>query len=250
MAVEERLLFSGPCRFIRQAGGLFERELVLAPLAQEIHRYQKKKERNPRLKITPTPTVHFEHPLFKKPLQREILDLTFAGFSVMEKPADGVLMPGLIIPGIEIRYAGALKMTCDAQVVYRRDMGKDRVRCGLAILDMDFKAYRLLSHIMVRAADPQARFSNEMEMDALWEFFFETGFIYPKKYHLIQTSREEFKETYRKLYRDDQEIEAHFTYQENDKIYGHVAIFSLPAAWVVLIWRPGPSTAEGQGFPS
>ncbi len=241
MAVEERLLFSGPCRFIRQAGGLFERELVLAPLGQEIHRFQKKKERNPRLKITPTPTAHFEHPFFKKSLQREILDLTFAGFSVMERAADGVLMPGLIIPGIEIRYAGALKMTCDAQVVYRRDMGKDRVRCGLAILDMDFKAYRLLSHIMVRAADPRARFSTEMEMDALWEFFFETGFIYPKKYHLIQASREEFKETYRKLYRDDQEIEAHFTYQENDKIYGHVAIFrAYQRAWMVhhLAARP------------
>jgi hypothetical protein len=241
MAVEERVLFSGPCRCIRQSGSLFERELVLAPQGQAIQRFQKKKERNRRLRITPTPTVHFEHPFFGKPLQREIVDLTFAGFSVMEKAAEGVLMPGMIIPACEIRYAGALKMTCDAQVVYRREAGKDRVRCGLAILDMDFRSYRLLSHIMVRAADPQARFSNEMEMDALWEFFFNTGFIYPKKYHLIQSSRDQFKETYRRLYRDDQEIEAHFTYQENDRIYGHVSIFrAYQRAWMVhhLAARP------------
>jgi hypothetical protein len=234
LAVEERVLFSGPCRCIRQTGGLFERELVLAPQAEAIHRFQKKRERNPRLQITPTPALHFEHPLFGQPFQREIHDLTFAGFAVTEKAAEGVLMPGLIIPACEIRYAGALKMTCDAQVIYRRQEGKDRVRCGLAILDMDFRSYRLLSHIMVHAADPQARFSNEMEMDALWEFFFDTGFIYPKKYQLIQSSRDQFKETYRRLYRDDQEIEAHFTYQENDKIYGHVAIFrAYQRAWMV-----------------
>ena len=241
MAVEERVLFSGPCRCIRQSGGLFEKELVLAPQVQAIQRFQKKKERNPRLRITPTPTVHFDHPFFGQPLQREIVDLTFAGFSVTEEASKGALMPGMIIPSCEIRYAGALKMTCDAQVVYRREAGKDRVRCGLAILDMDFRSYRLLSHIMVRAADPQARFSNEMEMDALWEFFFHTGFIYPKKYHLIQSSRDQFKETYRRLYRDDQEIEGHFTYQENDKIYGHVSIFrAYQRAWMVhhLAARP------------
>ena len=237
----QKTLFSGTCRCIRQTGSLFERELVLEPLEQDIRRFQKMGMRNPRLQVMPIPSAHFEHPFFKRPIQREICDLTFTGFSVEEKATEEVLMPGMIIPNMEILYAGALKMTCEAQVVYRRAIGKDLIRYGLAILDMDFRTYRRLSHIMVHSGDPHARFSSMVEMDALWEFLFDTGFIYPKKYHFLQSSREEFKETYRKLYQEDQEIEAHFTYEKSGQIYGHVSIFrAYQRAWMVhhLAARP------------
>lgn len=236
-----KILFSGLCRSIRQNGGLFERELVASPIGKEIRRFQKRKTRTPRLRITPPLFVDFTHPFIQKQIQRDIHNLSFAGFSVEETAEEGILMPGMIIPGLEIRDAGVLKMTCDAQVIYRRKTWKGRVRCGMAILDMDFHSYRHLSHIMVHAGNPQACFSSELDMDALWKFFFDTGFIYPKKYHMLQSSREEFKETYRKLYREEQKIEAHFTYQENGRIYGHVSIFrAYQRAWMVhhLAARP------------
>jgi hypothetical protein len=246
----QRILFSGPCSCIRQKGDLCEKELVLNPLDHGIHRYQNKKIRNPRLRVTPPPTAHFEHPFFKRPIQRDICDLTFTGFAVEEKTSEEVLMAGMIIPGLEIRYAGALKMTCDAQVIYRRAMGKDWVRYGLAILDMDFRAYRQLSHIMVHAGDPQARFSSLVEMDALWEFFFDTGFIYPKKYQILQSCRDEYKETYRRLYQGDQDIEAHFTYEKNGRIYGHVSIFrAYQRAWMVHHLAARPLNGKRTGLP-
>ena len=250
MAVEERVLFSGPCRCIRQTDGLFDRELVLASLNQEIRRFQKKKIRNPRLRVTPPPAAHFEHPFFHKPIQRDICNLTFAGFAVEEQAGEGVLLPGMIIPRLEIRYAGTLKLACDCQVIYRRRGGKGRVICGIAILDMDFRNYRQLSHIMVHAGDPQARFSSELEMDALWEFFFNTGFIYPKKYQVLQSSREQFKDTYRKLYNESQEIEAHFTYAKNGRIYGHVSIFrAYQRAWMVHHLAARPLDGKRTGLP-
>ncbi len=237
----QKTLFSGICRCVRQTGSLFEREMVLEPVDEDIRRFQKKSVRTPRLQVTPTPSAHFEHPFFKRPIQRDICDLTFTGFSVEEKETEEVLMPGMIIPNLEIRYAGVLKMNCEAQVVYRRPQGRGMIRYGLAILDMDFRSYRHLSHIMVHAGDPHARFASMVEMDSLWEFLFDTGFIYPKKYHLLQSSRNEFKETYRKLYQEDQEIEAHFTYEKNGRIYGHVSIFrAYQRAWMVhhLAARP------------
>jgi hypothetical protein len=63
-----------------------------------------------------------------------------------------------------------------------------------------------------------------METEPFWQFLFSANFIYPQKYRLIQPYREEFKETYRKLCNNRQEIEAHFTYQENGVIYGHVSL--------------------------
>lgn len=237
----ERILFSGLCRCIRHAGDLLEKILVLVPIESLIQRIPKSKHRTPRLQVTPPLCAHFKHPFFGKPIQRDICNLTFTGFAVESQYEDSVLMPGMIIPDLEIRYAGALKMICDAQVIYQRKIGKSGVRNGLAILDMNFRSYRQLSHIMVHAGEPHAHFSNELELENLWEFLFDTGFIYPRKYAFLQPCREEFKTTYRKLYREDQDIEAHFTYQKNGRIYGHVSIFrAYQRSWMVhhLAARP------------
>lgn len=230
----QRILFSGTCRCLRQAEGAHDRELVLEPQGNEIRRFRKQKTRNPRLKLCPSPSLHFEHPLSRKKIQREVRDMTFAGFSVEEMSEESVLIPGMMIPDLEIRHLGEVRIHCDAQVIYRRESGKGRIRCGLAILDMDFKSYRRLSHIMVHTGDPYARFTCEMAMEELWRFFFDTGFIYPHKYHQIKATREDFKETYRKLYQEDQDIEAHFTCQRDGRIYGHVSIFrAYQNAWMV-----------------
>ena len=158
-------------------------------------------------------------------------------------------MPGMIIPSLEIRYAGVLKMTCDAQVVYRRTIGKELCRYGLAIIDMDFRSYRHLSHIMVHTGHQQAHFSSDVEMDALWEFFFDTGFIYPKKYHLLQTARDDFKKTYRRLYQKDQDIEAHLTCEKNGKIYGHVSIVrAYQRAWMIHHLAARPLNGKRMGL--
>ncbi|MBW2002769.1 MAG: hypothetical protein JRI30_09685 [Deltaproteobacteria bacterium] len=71
-------------------------------------------------------------------------------------------------------------------------------------------------------------------MDALWEFFFNTGFIYPMKYRLIQSHREGFKEMYRKLYKENPEISRHFTYQKNGRIYGHISMIrAYERTWMI-----------------
>jgi hypothetical protein len=238
---QEQILFSGPCRFVRESDHLNEKELVVAPLEQAIQRFQKRKIRNRRMKLKPQPTARFNHPLFEKPVQRDIYNLTVAGFAVQEPLAESVLMPGLIIPAVEIRLAGMVKLTCDAQVIYRRPAGKNCVCCGLAITDMDFTTYTRLSHVLAHAEDPKASFASDVEMESLFEFFFDTGFIYPKKYHLLQPSREAFKETYQHLYHGHPEIATHFTYEENGRIYGHVSMIrAYQRAWMIhhLAARP------------
>ena len=86
-----------------------------------------------------------------------------------------------------------LEMACSAQVIYSRETEDQGFRCGLAILDMSVASYSRLTHILTNALDPNAYISCEIDMEALWEFFFKTGFIYPKKYRLIQSHRDKFK---------------------------------------------------------
>jgi hypothetical protein len=221
---EAQILFSGRCRCIRQQKRRRAREIVLAPVAVAIKRFKKKQIRNVRQQLVPRPMICFDHPFLKKRIQREAFDISTSGFSVCEEAANRVLLPGMVIPELTVKFAGVLEMNCSAQVIYCREMEGKGFRCGLAILDMSIASYSRLTHILTNALDPHAYVSGEIDMEALWEFFFKAGFIYPKKYRLIQSHRSKFKETYQKLYQENQEIARHFTYQKNGKIYGHISM--------------------------
>lgn len=229
-----KMLFSGNCRATRQKHDLYGWEIVLAPAGGFINRFRTRKIRHPRRQITPSPITSFEHPFFKRRVQREIFDISITGFSVYDDAKDGILIPGMIIHGLSIVYAGELKMHCTAQVIYRRKHSEKKVCCGIAILDMDIHNYSRLNRILSLNADPHSYISTEVDMDALWEFFFDTGFIYPKKYKLFQDYREEFKNTYRKLYQENPEIAMHFTYEQNGQIYGHMSMIrAYERSWMI-----------------
>jgi hypothetical protein len=155
----------------------------------------------------------------------------------------------MIIPNMTIVYAGILKMKCSAQVVYRHeDEEKIMVHCGLAITDMDVKSYSYLNHILGTYIDNYARVSTEVNMDALWEFFFDTNFIYGEKYKHLQPYRKTFKETYRKLYQDNPDVARHFVYEKNGKIYGHNSMLhAYNPSWMIhhLAARPMESRIPG-----
>jgi hypothetical protein len=156
----------------------------------------------------------------------------------------------MIIPNMTIVYAGILKMKCSAQVVYRHeDEEKKMVHCGLAITDMDVKSYSYLNHILGTYIDNHARVSTEVNMDALWEFFFDTGFIYGEKYEHLQSYRETFKETYRKLYQDNADIARHFIYERNGKIYGHMSmVHAYNHSWVIHHFAAKPMESKMPGM--
>lgn len=230
---DQKILFSGSGRCLRQHNELPFKEMMLTPLGGEIKRFKKRKIRNQRQKITPTPTVIFQHPLLKKRIQREIHDISTSGFSLYEELGDRVLMPSMIIQDLTICFANALNMNCTAQVIYRMEEGT-RVRYGLVILDMDIQTYNHLAQLLSNTLDPHCYISTEVDIDALWKFFFDSGFIYPKKYDLIRSHRRSFKETYQKIYQENPKIAKHFTYQKNGHIYGHIAMVrAYNRAWMI-----------------
>ncbi len=227
-------LFSAPCTVIRIERKGKVHEIVLVPEQDTIRRFGVRKTRNPRRNLSPSPTIVFDHPLVRKRVHREVSDISSSGFSVHEKPDEVLLMPGLIIPQLTINYVDAVKLTCSAQVIYRQPAEDDMIRCGLAITDMSIESYSFLTGILARAQDPHAYVSPEVDMDELWEFLFESGFIYPSKYRLMQTDRDLFKETYRVLYQENPDIAKHFTYQKNGRIYGHISMVkAYEKSWLV-----------------
>ena len=229
-----QMIFSASCHCIRQTSDQEVRDIVFAPVISQMSRFLKKKLRNTRVVVTPLPNITFDHSATKEKIQLDIHDLSTSGFAVYVSAEEDILMAGMIIPDLTINYAGALKIQCKAQVLYRREDKKKNIRYGFVILDMNVVNYNRLSHIIMNIIDPNTHIADEVDVDQLWKFLFESGFIYPKKYNLVQASRQPMKETYRRLYRDNPEFIAQMTYQRNGRIYGHVSMIrSYERTWMV-----------------
>ena len=249
-----QILYSGPCCCIRNGINSYDGKIVLAPLVNHIERFPKRKMRNPRQQITPSFVLRFRHPFFQKNIERDIQEISTAGFSIVESAEEEVLIPGLYISTSVINYAGVLKMPCSIQALYRReDKINNCLHFGFTITDMDLKSYTNLNHILGTYTDSNARISTEVDMDALWEFFFDTGFIYGEKYEHLYSYRHDFKNIYQKLYQDNLDIARHFVYEKNGQIYGHISmVHAYNPSWLIHHFSarrmgnrlPGPSVLK------
>ena len=229
-----QMIFSTSCDCMRQTSDQATRHIVFAPAISQMSRVLKKKSRNPRVETIPLPNITFDHPATQEKIQLDVYDLSTSGFAVYLSAEEDVLMAGMIIPDLTINYADALKMKCNAQILYRREEKKGNIRYGFVIRDMVVVNYNRLAHIIMNIIDPNTHIAKEVDADQLWKFLFESGFIYSKKYNLVQSHRQPMKEFYRRLYRDNPEFIAQLTYQRNGRIYGHISmIHSYERTWMI-----------------
>lgn len=243
-----RIIYSEFCKCIRYEENLnIPKEIVFAAESRHISRFLAKKIRNPRKHISQPIAAVFEHPLLKKKIHRDIFDISTTGFSITVKPDDDLIMPGLIISDLSIIIAGIPIATCTVQIIYKR-IRENNARYGIAILDTDIHSYSRINHLLGINLDPQISVSMEVDMDALWEFFFQTGFIYPEKYRFCVDHRETFIKTYRKLYQENPDIARHITYEKNGRIYGHISMVrAYERTW--LIQHHAARSMENQKLP-
>jgi hypothetical protein len=228
------ILYSGDCKIIRQSRGQHRRIFVLEPVNTPIYRFKPKEFPSQRQRLSPSPDMVFTHPLTHKTTRLVVEDLSGSGFAVEEDPTNSVLLPGLIIPELYLEFARDFKIKCKAQILSRtarkrrvnevEDRTSHAVRCGITFLDMDIQDQVRLSALLHKEANKKFYVCNGVDLDALWKFFFETGFIYPKKYGLLHPDKEKFKATYERLYTQNPRIARHFVYQDKGTIEAHLSI--------------------------
>jgi hypothetical protein len=231
-------IYTGECKIIRHTHGQNSRNYILEPLKNEIHRFKQKEFRSERYVLTPSPNLVSRHPLTGMRVDLKVVDLSGSGFSVEEGEYNTTLLPGMILHELELNFASSYKIKCSAQVVFRKEMvdpnGDKWIKCGLALLDMDIRDHLKLISMLHQAKNKNSYICNDVDLDALWDFFFETGFIYPDKYAAIQKNKKQIKETYAKIYTQNPQIARHFIYQDKGTIYGHMAMLRFyDSAWMI-----------------
>ena len=234
----KEILYSGACQIISHSRSGTTRTFVVRLTNSNIHRFKNKKYRNVRQQLVPSPNMILEHPLSAKKINLKIADLSGTGFSVEESEGESVLPAGMIVKELRINFAQGLSLTCTAQIVSRNVIGtadgENAVKCGVAILDMDIRDHVKLLSILHQVENRRSYVGTEVDMDDLWDFFFETGFIYPGKYVYFQANKAEIKKTYAKLYGQNPQIARHFIYQDRGAILGHLAMVrSYRDSWMI-----------------
>lgn len=224
----KEILYTGACNIIRQTGGQETRTYILEPRKFEIQRFKNKEYRSFRYELTPSPNIIFRHPFTKTMFNLKVIDLSGLGFAVEEDENNAVLLPGMILPEVEISFANSFKISCKAQVVYRKTIDEEKngnwIKCGLALIDIKSHDHVKLLSLLHQSKDRDSYICSKVNMDELWDFLFETGFIYPHKYAFIQKNKKEIKKTYEKLYTQNPHVARHFIYQKRGRIMGHLAM--------------------------
>lgn len=234
---EHELLYSGLCKIQRRNGDQRQSILVLEPQNRSIKRFPAKQYRSIRQTLQPAPHIVFRHPLSGQLVDLKVLDISGSGFAVEENNEYSTLFPGLILPMLEVVFGNGFRISARAQVLYRRT-GKggesSAARCGAAFLDMEPHHQSQLLGILIQAQNPNVYLAPQVELDELWGLFFESGFIYPKKYVNIQNRREEFYSIYRKLYSQDLPIARHLVYRDRGVLLSHLAMLRFyDRAWMI-----------------
>jgi len=232
------ILYAGECRIIRSGDDSVTGTFVLTSIHQKISRFKSKTYRSLRHEVTPPPHIVFKHPLTGRIIHLNVLNLSGSGFSVVEAEEKSSLLPGLIIPEIELHFANNLIVKSKMQVIYRQKLSvnalRHEVKCGLVFLDMDIQDHIRLTGLLHQLKDSNTYICQTVDLDDLWHFFFETGFIYPKKYAFLQKKKEEIKETYKKVYSGYASFARHFTYQKDGDILGHMSMIRFfNKSWLI-----------------
>ena len=226
--------YSGICEIIRQSSSDAGSTVVLKPSKDLIHRFKSKQYRSLRQKLQPMPNVVFSHPLIGKKINLKALDISGSGFSVEEDPENSTLIPGLIIDDLRLELMNNVELSCQSQVIYRTADELGKIQCGFAFLDMGLKDQVSLSSLLHQAWNKKAYVCAKVDVDQLWDFFFETDFIYPDKYSFIYENKEEFKRIYQRLYENNPEFAINFICKDRGTVCAHMSMFRFyDKTWVI-----------------
>lgn len=234
----KQIFYSSICRIEKEQNSGRTCRFELHANTNQYRRFRPKKYRSTRVVLQPAPDIVFIHPLTLEKKTLKVDDISSLGFSITTNQNHSEIIPGLIIPNIHLELAGEVLAICDGQVVHRSELTQDPAaplyRCGLAILDINIKDHTRLHQLVQQAENPNAYVSNHVDQEELWEFFFETGFIYPDKYDVLKNAKKDIKKTYQKLYVDQPSFARHFIYQKEGVILGHMAMLRFYSrAWII-----------------
>lgn len=222
-------IFENDCTIIRYSLDPGGPVFILSPAITNDPVHKPKKNRCERVKPIPSPHIEFQHDLVHKRVILDISEISGSGFSVIEDTQDAVMLPGMYIPKLGLKFSCLFTIQCKARVVHRRfyegQHGKSgNYICGLVFVDMKMDDHTKLVSYLHQAKNQRLLICQSPDTDALWNFFFDTGFVYPKKYSHIYPVQNTIKKNLERIFANPLPTSRHFIFQEKGIIKGLIAL--------------------------
>ena len=246
LADDQDICFAAQCQIVQTRWGLQSGTCILKPSCTQIRRFKPKRYRSERLEIQPPPNLIFHHPLTGRLVEMTVKNLSGSGFGVETNRCQDSLVPGMVLRKTQLMLAGGTTFDCRLQVVHSHSASEDNcetIRSGFAILDIPPEQHTRLLALVYQTNEPNAYINQTLDPEALWRFFFDTGFIYPEKYIHIQERKALIQATFEKLYTRHPSFARHFTYQSMGRVLGHMSMLRFyNRSW--MIQHHAAKTAE------
>lgn len=179
-----------------------------------------------------------EHPFFPgRRMEGQVFEVSTSGLSCLLEKTSFPIIPGMRFKNcsLQLPHRPPREFVFEvAHVEFRSDGTLNQFKLGGEFVSAPVELIKDVSAYSQEAAGGFIQDVSENDLDLLWEFMFETNFIYQNKRRQIQNKSKEILETYHRLLSTDNPIVKKIVFKEDDEIKGHLSgIRFYDQAWII-----------------
>lgn len=179
-----------------------------------------------------------EHPLFPgRKLMGQVFEISTSGLSCVLEKTSFPVVPGtrFLNCQLQLPFCESRVMSFEvAHVDFRSDGENNQFKVGGQFIDAPVELIKDITNYSQTTQAACVEEATEADLDLLWEFMFETNFVYQNKRKQLQNSSKEILETYHKLLSQENSLARKLIFKEDDEIKGHVsAIRFYDKSWII-----------------
>lgn len=179
-----------------------------------------------------------EHPLFPgRSLQGQVYEVSTSGLAVMVEKTSFPIIAGMRFYNcnLQLPHRPLRDFVFHvAHVDFQSDGNLSHFRVGGEFVKASIELIKDITSYSQDASGSLIQDVSQADLDLLWEFMFETNFIYQDKRRLLQSRSKEIISTYHRLLSTDNPLVKKMIYKEKDEIRGHISsIRFYERTWII-----------------
>lgn len=173
--------------------------------------------------------VEFVHPFSQSKKMAQLLDISNSGISIIMQGTRYAMPPGLLIEKASMQLPMHTRLDVGLRVkgYYQEIRDSEDLKVSMEFVNATPMLVKEVSNFVQHKLSSHLEDATFEDVNELWHFYFETGFIYKGKRQQLQSNAEVVKETFRLLLKSNTPLLKKILYKEEGIIKGHVTAIKV-----------------------
>jgi len=182
--------------------------------------------------------IKFRHPIFSDgDMTAQIIDISTSGISVLGNSSRLPLVAGMILHNADLQLPFQPRHRLQFRILQVQQVEDDQesgYRLRGEMIGISQQLLKAINSLVQTSRNSEVVDATLDDYEKLWEFLFETGFIYGDKRKQLQENAKKLFDTYTKLLQPDVNIVKNVVFKSKGTIWGHLsAIRCFDNAWLI-----------------